>query len=91
MKLKFCWHPMRGNHLSPIEVKSDVVDEDTDKVVGYLIEKTPPIERTISLFGGKYVGVFKKQEECAAFARGVEAVLNHLTSTDHPREETPVQ
>jgi hypothetical protein len=33
--------------------------------------------RTIILFG-KYQGTFKSQEECEAFAKGVQTVLNQL-------------
>jgi hypothetical protein len=34
--------------------------------------------RTVSLFDGKYQGSFETHEECCAFAKGVQAVLNHM-------------
>jgi hypothetical protein len=56
-----------------------VVDEDTGKSVGQVTYYRGE-NRTIALFG-KYHGQFKTDEECAAFAKGVEAVLNHMVST----------
>jgi hypothetical protein len=58
-----------------------VDDEDTGKSVGQIIYFTGPSgpKRTISLFG-KYHGEFETDEECAAFAKGVEEVLNHMVS-----------
>lgn len=47
----------------------------------------PPAARHISLFGGKYQADFEKPEQCDAFAKGVEAVLNHLTATDQEQVE----
>ncbi len=41
-----------------------------------------PAKRHISLFGGKYQGDFVKPEECDAFAKGVEAVLSHMTAVN---------
>jgi hypothetical protein len=34
----------------------------------------------ISLFDGKYTLAANRREECWAFIKGVEAVLNHMTS-----------
>jgi len=70
-----------------------VTDLETGKTVGYLSvsQGRSSIQnggsgceptRHISLFDGKYQGSFDKHEECVAFARGVEAVLNHLHSVD---------
>jgi hypothetical protein len=57
------------------------MDEDTNKEVGFVEATRSPITRHISLFGGKYQGDFKTPEECAAFAKGVEAVLNHMVES----------
>lgn len=40
--------------------------------------------RFITLFGGKYTGHFETHEECAAFAKGVEQVINHMVSGAYP-------
>jgi hypothetical protein len=65
-----------------------VIDLDTGNVVGSIsisqgmwIGGTRSHTRHISLFGGKYAGSFDRHDECVAFAKGVEAVLNHLVST----------
>lgn len=63
-----------------------IIDLNTKTAVGHLdiVKKTfgePPTTRLISLFGGKYTGEFDTHEECVAFAKGVEAVLNHMVST----------
>jgi hypothetical protein len=55
-----------------------VTDKDTGKEVGTLRHERSPAVRRISLYGGKYHGKFKTFDECAAFARGVEAVFNHM-------------
>jgi hypothetical protein len=44
----------------------------------------------ISLFDGKYSGGFSRREECIAFAKGVEAVLNHMTSIGEESSSTEV-
>jgi hypothetical protein len=71
----------------------EVIDSDTGKKVGFLRtgqlgarvswgEDTPqfnPIpSRAISLFDGKFSGEFESHDECVAFAKGVEAVLNQI-------------
>ena len=65
----------------------EIIDLDTKAVVGRLdivkkIFLEPATTRLISLFGGKYTGEFDTHEECVAFAKGVESVLNHIVSTD---------
>ena len=79
MRLLVKWVNMRGGYTSAIAWQPRVVDEDTGKQVGYVHSQRSPAERHISLFGGKYEGDFESQKECVAFAKGVEAVLNHLT------------
>jgi hypothetical protein len=71
-------------------IQSDSVDdEETGKSVGRIVHASSldGNRRRISLFDGKYEGSFKTHEECIAFARGVEAVLNHMVSLkagNHP-------
>src|SRR4051794_20079772 len=70
-----------------------VVDRETGKSVGFIRGKqggwtpggihNPSWE--ISLFGRKYNASFDKHEECCAFAKGVQAVFNHLMSTEEGR------
>jgi hypothetical protein len=56
------------------------VDDENGKSVGQLL-MAKESGRTIILFG-KYQGTFISQEECEAFAKGVQAVLNHMVSVD---------
>jgi hypothetical protein len=78
MKLIVHTMDLRGRYASTVSFRSKVIDEDTGEQVGFVEETRSPPRRHISLFGGKYHGVFTKPEECAAFAKGVEAVMNHL-------------
>ncbi|MEH2501620.1 hypothetical protein V1290_000431 [Bradyrhizobium sp. AZCC 1578] len=56
------------------------IDDQDGNVVGQLL-MNQNVGRTIILLG-KYQGTFKTQEECAAFARGVEVVISHLTKVE---------
>jgi hypothetical protein len=77
----------------------DVKDADTGMIVGFLecgLGETGPApqyfrlpSRAISLFDDKYWGRFETHEECHAFAKGVEAVLNHVTSQNEVRFAQP--
>jgi hypothetical protein len=58
---------------------TSIKDEDTGKTVGQLLFSTGG-GRSVSLFGDKYRGDFKRFEECEAFVKGVEAVLNHVVA-----------
>jgi hypothetical protein len=49
---------------------------------------SPHVPRHISLFGGKYQGDFEEPKECDAFAKGVEAVLNHMAETSEEKSES---
>jgi hypothetical protein len=69
---------LRGRYPSKTRFRSKVIDQDTGEQIGFVEETRSPPRRHISLFGGKYHGDFTKPEECAAFAKGVEAVLNHM-------------
>jgi hypothetical protein len=53
--------------------------------VGFVHAERSPATRFISLFDGKYQAEFSSRVshlECDAFARGVEAVLSHMTASD---------
>jgi hypothetical protein len=75
---------MRGGYQSTEAWTTKVVDEETGKTVGWVHNQRSPGShafRHISLFGGKYEAEFSSNDsvsECRAFAKGVEAVLNHL-------------
>jgi hypothetical protein len=63
-----------------------VMDSDTDKAIGSIQGHQGASlgqSWSISLFDGKYNGAFESHNECVAFAKGVEAVLNHMVSSDH--------
>lgn len=62
-----------------------VIDLDTGKTIGFIsgrhgsaLDSFP--SWVIQLFDAKYSAGFKSWEECAAFAKGVETVLNHMIS-----------
>jgi hypothetical protein len=83
MKLFIMNVDMRGGYQEPQAWQTDVVDKETDKTVGWVYAERSPASRTISLFGGKYEATFSSGhsiDECIAFAKGVEAVMNHLTT-----------
>jgi len=86
MKLLVQWVDLRGGFASPVAFETDVIDQDTGKKVGFVVAERSPRARHISLFGGKYQGDFESREECDAFARGVEAVLNHMVAADEEQE-----
>jgi len=76
-----------GDKSSPFSLRTHVIDQDTGKKVGFVLAESPPIKRHISLFGGKYQADFKDHEECEAFAKGVEAVLDRMMATDEDEEQ----
>jgi hypothetical protein len=55
------------------------IKDTSGETVGQLIYSKGE-GRRVSLFGGKYEGCFDSQDGLVGFVRGVEAVLNHLTS-----------
>ena len=70
-----------------------VIDEETGATVGICSFHWGDLDqrgRTICLFG-KYGEHFKTHEECVAFAKGVEVVLNHmiLPSDKRSSEQEP--
>jgi hypothetical protein len=79
MKLRYYYTDMRGGYVSDAKFRDQVIDEETDKEVGFVQATRTPATRHISLFGGKYQGDVKSIEDVVAFLKGVEAVLNHLT------------
>ena len=91
MKLKVYWADMRGGYADDVERTTDVTDEDTGNTVGFTTASRSPIKREIKLFGEKYTGEFITPEECYAFAKGVESVINHITSTQIPLSHTPAE
>ena len=56
-----------------------IIDEDTGNIVG-LFHYGHQSGRAVKLFDGKYYGEFGSHAECCAFAKGVEAVLNHMVA-----------
>jgi hypothetical protein len=82
MRLLVQWVDMRGGYTSQVAFRTDVIDQDTGKTVGFVEAERSPRARHILLFGGKYQGDFLSPEQCDAFAKGVEAVLNHVTAAD---------
>ena len=82
MRLIVQWVDMRGGYAGPEKWYTDVFDEDARKTIGFVEQSRSPAARRISLFDGKYCGDFKSHDECAAFAKGVEAVLTHLTAME---------
>jgi hypothetical protein len=78
---------MRGGYREA-EWESEVIDEETGDIVGWVRSETSPAWRRIWLLGGKYQADFSSTNsrlECEAFAKGVEAVLNHMVDM---REES---
>lgn len=88
MNLLVNWVDMRGGYTGPVAWRTDVIDQDTGKTVGFVHNQRSPATRHISLFGGKYQGDFERPEQCDAFAKGVEAVLNHMTAAEDEQSET---
>jgi hypothetical protein len=66
-------------------------DLDTGNKIGWLSFNQGismrPGRRCISLFGRKYIGYFDNHSECFGFAKGVEAVLNHMVSLPKKQSE----
>lgn len=58
-----------------------IVEETTDQTVGQFFYSHGFRNREVSLYG-KYSGSFESHEECVAFARGVAAVLSHMTRVE---------
>ena len=89
MKLLVQWVDMRGGYPTRVMFETDVIDEDTGKKVGFVEAERSPAKRSISLFGGKYKATFNSNVshlECDAFAKGVEAVLNHMVAADEEQK-----
>ncbi len=75
---------MRGGYQDTEAWTTKVIDEETGQTAGWVHNQRSPGSlafRHISLFGGKYQAEFSSNNsilECHAFAKGVEAVLNHM-------------
>jgi hypothetical protein len=67
----------------------DIIDEESGKTVGYIrcngtgFTNYGGIE--ISLFDDKYRTTVNSRSECCGFVKGVETVLNRMTSIDDGR------
>ena len=83
MKLKYPWFDGRT---VVGRLPQDIVDETTKNNVGF-VQQTGD-GKDVLLFASKYSGNFKNDDQCYGFMKGVEAVLNHLTSTNF--ETTPL-
>ncbi|HEV7877717.1 hypothetical protein [Bradyrhizobium sp.] len=73
MKIEIPLVDLRSQHSGSVPIS----DADTGKDIGALRYGRQG-GRTVSLFDGKYQRTFDTHEECCAFAKGVEAVLNHM-------------
>jgi hypothetical protein len=62
---------------SQLTGSTSIKDADTGKDIGALRYGRQG-GRTVSLFDGKYQRTFDTHEECCAFAKGVEVVLEHM-------------
>jgi hypothetical protein len=83
MRLDCAFTTMRGGWIGRVEFQEDLItDNDTGKVVGFVKASRSPATRHVSLFGGKYQGDFRTIEECCAFIKGVEVVLNHVVQIE---------
>ncbi len=85
MKLLVQWVDLRGGYTEPVAFRTKVLDQESGKIVGFVDAERSPATRHISLFDGKYQAVFSSSSsrlQCDAFAKGVEAVLNHMTASD---------
>jgi hypothetical protein len=80
MRLLVNWVDLRGGYTTPVAFRTPVIDEDTGTEVGFVDAERSPRSRYISLFGSKYQAEFESREQCQAFAKGVETVLNHMTA-----------
>jgi hypothetical protein len=65
------------DHVATMDgLTADVIDEDTNDVVGEIrFEKS--VGRHVELFG-RYKGTVQSHEECVAFVKGVQAVLEYM-------------
>lgn len=80
MRLKL--ERVEGYYTGRTSYQYGVFDELTDKCVGIInIDRyigKRRVTRTVELFDRKYRGSFDTHAKCVAFAKGVEAVLNHI-------------
>jgi hypothetical protein len=68
---------LEKDHLGTMDgLTRPVIDEDSDDNVGDVAYKKG-VGREVTLFG-RYKGTFQTHDECAAFIKGVETVLNHM-------------
>jgi hypothetical protein len=80
--MRLTFKPFDGRSTKPI----DVIDLESNRIVGSIKSRWsdyPGIE--ISLFDRKYEASVSSYDECPGLVRGVEAVLNRMTSIDDGR------
>jgi hypothetical protein len=64
----------------------NVLDEDSNRIVGTIKSKSSMLPGIrISLFDKKYEATVDNYYECLGFVRGVQTVLNRMTSVDDGR------
>jgi hypothetical protein len=68
-------------HLNTMDgLKVDITDKDINDAVGHIgFEKG--VGRHIELYG-RYKGTVQTHEDCIAFVKGVETVLNYILGDD---------
>jgi hypothetical protein len=93
MRLHVRWVDMRGGYMGPQAWRSQVIDQDTGQIVGWVHSERSPAFRHICLFGAKYQAAFSSNNstvECEAFAKGVEAVFNNALAIGEHEIESEV-
>ena len=88
MRLKVPWIDLR----SQLGGGRGIIDEDTGESVGVLLlhyngNACNLSRRSVILFD-RYAGDFDTHEECVAFTKGVEAVLNHMIAPTEKKSES---
>jgi hypothetical protein len=82
LKVDLDGRPFDGRRLA----SRNIIDEDTGKEVGHIQSNGVGFAGHggiyVSLFGGKYTITANRFDECWGFMKGVEAVLNHMTTTE---------
>jgi hypothetical protein len=86
MRLKAEHVDMRGGYPTDVYWPTDVTDLDSGMIVGTIHNERPRLRR-VSIFDGKHEGDFKSADECDAFLKGVEVVLNHVTAFTEPKAD----
>lgn len=79
MRLTFDWFDARRLNFK------DIIDQDTGETIGHIRSNGTGFDHIggidISMFDDKYRITVNRCDECWAFIKGVETVLNHMTAT----------